>query len=81
MEFLVKLYLSYIPGIATVLNRGDMSSYGTMFKIVPETTQDFVNRMTCFKIPGTEGATVTAQGILPDVSEYKVCRFELIAIQ
>ena len=55
-----------------MVNRGDVGDYGTVFKTVPETTQDFANRMTCFKIPGEKGAEVTAQGILPDISNYQV---------
>jgi hypothetical protein len=55
-----------------------MGSYGTMFKTVPETTQSFANRMTCFKIPGAKEAPVVAQGILPDLSNYKVWTANLI---
>ena len=43
-----------------------------MFKIVYETTQDFANVMTCFAVPGASGAPVTPQGVLPDISMYKV---------
>ena len=49
-----------------------MGSYGTVFKTVPETTQDFANRMTCFKIPGFKDAPVAAQGVLPDLTLYNV---------
>ena len=55
-----------------MINRKDVGSYGTVFKIVPETTQDFANRMTCFKVPGASDAKVAAQGILPDLSNYNV---------
>ena len=62
-----------VLGVATVLNQPDIGKYGTMFKTVPETTQDFANRMTCFKVPGMKGAEITAQGVLPDLSDYQVC--------
>ena len=62
----------FSSGTAVVVNRGDMGANGTMFKIVPETTQDYANRMTCFKIPGTSDGPVTAQGVLPDATQYKV---------
>ena len=76
---LIKLlhYVRYLygcfAGTAVIVNRGDMGDYGTVFKTVPETTKDFANRMTCFKIPGFKEAPVDAQGILPDLSLYKVC--------
>lgn len=60
-------------GTAVIINRGDMGSYGTVFKTVPETTKDFANRMTCFKIPGAKEAPVDAQGILPNLTLYTVC--------
>lgn len=56
-----------------MINRADIGSYGTVFKTVPETTQDFANRMTCFKVPGSQDAKVTAQGLLPDPTNYIVC--------
>ena len=55
-----------------MVNRPDIGSYGTMFKTVPETTNDFTNQMTCFKIPGFANAEVTAQGILPNLTNYMV---------
>lgn len=61
-----------IAGTAVVLNRADMGTYGTMFKTVPETTKSYTNKMVCFKIPGVDGGSVTAQGILPDPTLYNV---------
>ena len=59
-------------GDAVVLSRGDMGDHGTMFKMVPETTYEFANRVTCFKIDGADGAAVMAQPALPDPTQYKV---------
>ena len=55
-----------------VYNIGQDGAYGRIYKIVPETTQDFANRKTCFKVPGVNGAPIAAQGILPDLSNYQV---------
>ena len=55
------------------MTRTDIGDYGTMFKTVPETTKDFANRMTCFKIPGQKDAAVAPQGVLPDLANYNVC--------
>lgn len=47
--------------------------YGTMYKIVPETTNgSHYNVMTCFAIPGMSSAPLTVQSVLPDISQYKV---------
>ena len=43
-----------------------------MFKIIPETTQDFANRITCFNIPGSSDSPITAQSLLPNASLYTV---------
>ena len=65
----VLFYLvSFLSDTAIVINRPDIGDFGTMFKIVPYTTQNFANQMTCFKVPGEKEAKVTAQGVLPDVS-------------
>lgn len=58
--------------MSVTINRADMGPYGTMYKTVPVTTQDYANRMTCFKVPGAKGASVTPQGLLPDISNYEV---------
>ena len=65
-------FTSFFSDTAIVVNRPDMGDYGTMFKIVPYTTQNFVNKITCFKVPGSKDAKVTAQGVLPNVSLYNV---------
>ena len=44
-----------------------------MYKIVPVTNKVQVNVMTCFMLPGVSVAPVTPQGVLPDLSLYKVC--------
>lgn len=68
---------------AIVINRADMGDFGTMFKIVPYTTQTITNQMTCFKVPGQNTSKVVAQGVLPDTSLYTVsqvlsCRLNVL---
>jgi len=55
-----------------VINRGDVGQYGTMFKIVYETTKTFTNKKSCFVTNGTSDGRVNAQGIFPDISSYTV---------
>ena len=61
-------------GMAIFFNLGAEGTYGTMYKIVPETTKDFANKKTCFKVPGMNGAEVMPQTILPNASLYSVSR-------
>ena len=70
----LSIFLNPYPGTAVVLNRADVGTYGTMFKTVPETTKSYTNKMVCFKIPGVNGGSVTAQGILPDLTLYNVSK-------
>ena len=60
------------PGMSTVVSNSKDGQYGTSYKIVPETTQNFTNQITCFKIPGMEGGPVMPQGVLPDVTNFTV---------
>jgi len=64
--------MDYFVGMAIIFNLGNEGSHGTMYKIVPETTKDFMNRKTCFKLPGQEGAEILPQTILPNASLYTV---------
>ena len=55
-----------------MINRGDVDQYGTMFKIVYETTKTYTNKKSCFVINGTSDGRVKSQGIFPDISSYIV---------
>ena len=44
-----------------------------MYKIVPVTTEAVANKITCFKIDGFKESPVVPQGVLPNVTLYKVC--------
>ncbi len=55
-----------------MINRGDQGQFGTVYKIVYETTQQFANAKTCFAVPGGSGANVTPQGVLPNTTMYQV---------
>ena len=64
--------LLFYTGTAVVIYRADKGDHGTMYKIVPETVNFTYNQRTCFEIPGFKEAPVTVQGVLPDMSLYKV---------
>ena len=59
-------------GVAQIVNRGDVGQYGAVFKIVFETTNEHMNKRTCFAINGSSDGKVTPQGIFPDMSKFIV---------
>lgn len=46
--------------------------YGTAKKIAPMTTETVKNQLNCFQTSGSADEPVEAQGILPDISNFKV---------
>ena len=62
-------------GTAKVINRKEDGSNGTMYKIVPMTTDNVTNQITCFKVEGYPDAPVVPQGVLPNASLYQVCMY------
>ena len=71
-DIVIIVVCALFTGSAQVINRGDVGQYGTMFKIVYETTKTYTNQKSCFVINGTSDGTVKAQGIFPDISSYIV---------
>ena len=61
-----------IIGVAQIINRGDVGQYGAVYKIVFETTKEYMNMRTCFAINGSSDGKVMPQGMFPDMSDYKV---------
>ena len=59
-------------GDAQIVNRGDVGQYGAVYKIVYETTKEYMNKRTCFAINGSSDAKVMPQGIFPDMGQYTV---------
>ncbi len=48
--------------------------YGTAKKIAPMTTETVKNQLNCFQTSGSADEPVTVQGVLPDISNFKVQR-------
>ena len=60
-------------GMAKMYYLTKAGQYGTLYKIVPETTgSDHYNVMTCFAIHGMSSAPLSVQSVLPDLSQYTV---------
>jgi hypothetical protein len=46
--------------------------HGTAKKIAPMTTETVKNQLNCFQTSGSADEPVTVQGVLPDISSFKV---------
>ena len=46
-----------------------------MYKIVPMTTENVTNQITCFKVEGLHDAPIVPQGVLPNATLYQVCLY------
>ena len=56
----------------TLIYRGDVGDYGTLYKTVPVTMNDTYNVMTCYALPGDKDQPVVPQTVLPDPTLYEV---------
>ena len=63
-----------LTGTAKIINRKTDGRHGTMYKIVPMTTNNVSNQITCFRVPGHSESPVVPQGVVPNASLYKVQR-------
>uniref|UniRef100_A0A0K8T3S5 Counting factor associated protein D n=2 Tax=Lygus hesperus TaxID=30085 RepID=A0A0K8T3S5_LYGHE len=64
--------IDYYDGMAKTFQLSSWpSKNGSMVKIVPVTTDDQMNRITCLKTEGEAAGEVTPQSILPDLSDFK----------
>ena len=64
--------IAHSSGAAKHINLQHDGQSGTMYKIVPMTTNNFTNQITCFKVPGVPDSPVVAQGVVPNASLYQV---------
>lgn len=66
------LSLSLSSGEVTLIYRGDVGDYGTLYKTVPVTMNDTYNVMTCYALAGDKDQPVVPQTVLPDPTLYEV---------
>lgn len=65
-------WLNLKKGVSKTYQLGDRNDYGVMRKIVPMTTEELTNQLTCFEVNGTQDNKITAQSMLPDISRFSV---------
>ena len=58
--------------MSKTIQRGDLTEYGQHYMITPETTETFLNKISCLMLNGTSDAVVGPQHILPDISNFSV---------
>ena len=56
------------------------SDYGKSYKIAPMTTETVTNQKTCFLVNGTKDAAVSAQTVLPDLTNFTVRKLLYICL-
>lgn len=66
----------YSIGTASIIYRGDQGDFGTLYKIVPVTTNNTYNVITCFAVPGAKEQPVVPQVVLPDPKDYVVSAWD-----
>ncbi|XP_077446243.1 digestive cysteine proteinase 1 isoform X1 [Stigmatopora argus] len=68
--------IDYYHGQVSTFQLGTEQPWGAAYKITPETTEDELNVMKCFKVNGTKEELVKTQAVLPDVSDFQFLRME-----
>ena len=64
--------VDYYNGTVKTYQRPEDLNYGVQYKIVPETTETFTNRISCFQSNGTSDGAVSLQSIVPDMTDFEV---------
>ncbi|XP_031549819.1 digestive cysteine proteinase 2-like [Actinia tenebrosa] len=62
--------IDYYGGMDSTYQRGDVLSYGSSYRICPETTETYKNVRKCFQTNGTTAGPVVQQSVLPDLSKF-----------
>lgn len=61
--------IDFYNGLAKTYQLGE-HGFGTSLKVVPFTTEEVLNKITCFQVNGTEDDPVTPQAILPSLDDF-----------
>jgi len=72
-----KSRIDYYNGMVKTFQRGDLKTYGTSVKILPMTNEIVANEIDCFQVDGGQDGPVTAQSMLPDISDFELLGKEL----
>ncbi|XP_072394536.1 digestive cysteine proteinase 2-like [Diabrotica undecimpunctata] len=62
--------IDYYDGMVKTYQLGENGN-GVQLKVIPFTTEDVLNQITCFQVNGTEDDSVTSQSILPDLEGFE----------
>uniref|UniRef100_A0A146M0W9 Counting factor associated protein D n=1 Tax=Lygus hesperus TaxID=30085 RepID=A0A146M0W9_LYGHE len=63
--------IDYYNGMAKTFQFSSWpTNKGSNIKIVPETTDEVLNKISCFEVDGTSPGDVTPQSILPDITNF-----------
>jgi len=63
--------IDYYGGMVKTFQLGEVGDFGTLLKIVPMTNEVVLNKIDCFQVNGSAEEQVTAQSMLPDLTDFK----------
>ena len=68
------MWKKYTGMVVTIQHEGrlDTQDFGASYKIAPMSTEQFLNKKTCFLVNGTDNDPITVQSVLPDLSNFTV---------
>ena len=61
--------ISTYDGLSNVFQLGNVGSNGALIKVVYETTETVLNRLSCFQVNGTADGPVHMQPVIPDLTQ------------
>jgi C1A family cysteine protease len=73
-----KSRIDFYGGVAKTYQLSKVNEHGVMRKIVPMTTNDLINQLTCFEVNGTADSEIQPQSILPDVTNFTYAGMEVV---
>lgn len=70
--------IDFYGGMMKTYQLANEGRYGTAKKIAPMTTESVKNQLSCFQTEGDADEPVQPQGILPDISSFKLVGTEVV---
>lgn len=73
-----KSRIDFYGGMMKTYQLANEGPYGSAKKIAPMTTETVKNQLNCFQTSGSAEEPVEAQGVLPDISDFKLIGIEVM---
>lgn len=70
--------IDYYGGMVKTYQLSDEGEFGRIYKLAPITTEEVLNKPSCFLVDGAKEAPVKPQGVLPDLSGFQPAGEEVV---